>query len=55
MQHDVDYSISKDDNKCKKKRIQWWLKLSMLFLIMKDSGGISWPQKYDKHKTEAYS
>ena len=42
MQHNVDYSVSKDNKKCENEVDQKLSKLLMQFLIMKDSRDISW-------------
>ena len=43
MQHDVDYSVCKDDQKCKNKADRKMIKnLMVMYLTMKDNGAIGW-------------
>lgn len=38
MQHDVDYSVCKDDRKCKNKADRKMTKAQIMYLTMKDNG-----------------
>ena len=42
MQHDVDYSVSKDEQKVQNEAGQKWSKLLMQFPVIKDSRDIHW-------------
>ena len=43
MQHDLDYSMCKHNKNCKNEPIVKWLKLLMVYPIMKDNGDSFWP------------
>ena len=54
MQHNVDYSVCKDNKKCENEVDRKLSKLLMQFLIMKEVGTFL-GTKHDKHKTESLS
>ena len=43
MQHDLNYSMCKHNKNCKNEPIVKWLKLLMVYPIMKDNGDSFWP------------